>query len=414
MSPSLAPPRLHSHSTVQVLFAEARRRRRRIRLAGLALGLALAIAATIVGAASLSHSSPRDDGPAIAGYAGTSGAAGRSPLVAWVDGKFRLHLGDLAARTQHVVTELNASAGIPLVQVAGRLYWINQGGGYVHGALWPTTVEELNLATGKSTAVGAGEFVFPSVDGRHLYISQTDNSLAEVAAGDPAGQSDELTLPAGWYLPGGYSLAVANGIVVQSNDDQAIRHPPQIAVWNPRSGLLRVLGYGVSAPWGPPMGAAIGAYTPPDAAYSLLAWMPASCEYPLSCPIRITNTATLASVTLASPFPYGFALGGAFSPDGKQLAVFVNRNPGDGSGTAELALADTRTGALRMVVPVQYPVGEDIGWARWLPGGKQLLVIGADNPYLVDTVKLSARSLSFVHRGAESIDFSAAVFPAHG
>lgn len=414
MSPPVAPPGLQSRDPIQALFAEARRRRRRIRLTGLALSIALAVAIVISGALTGHPPRPTDAKRGPAGNTGGAEAAAGSPLVAWVDGDFRLHLGDLATRTQHVVTEINADPGMPLVQVAGRLYWINQGGGYVQGAFWPKTVEELNLSTGKSTDVGPGEFVFPSPDGRHLYISQTDDSLAEIPAGGQDGQSEELTLPAGWYLPGGYSLAVANGIVVQSSDDHAIRHPPEIAVWNPRTGLLRVIGTGVSAAWGPPMGAAIGAYTPRQASYSLLAWMPAGCQYPLSCPIRITNTATLASVTLRSPYRYGFALGGAFSPDGEQLAVFVNRSPGDGGGTADLAIADTATGALRILAPAKFTVGEDIGWARWLPGGNQVIVIGADDPYLVNTRTLSVRSLGFVHHGAQSINFSVIVIPPAG
>lgn len=412
MSLLLAPPGLPGRDGVQVLFAEARRRRRRIRLAVLALSSALAIAAILAGAAWLSHSAK--PGHAGSGHAGTTaaGAAARSPQVAWVDQNFRLHLGDLATRTQHVVTEINADAGMPLVQVAGRLYWINQGGGYLQGAFWPTTVEEINLSTGKSTGIGPGEFVFPSVDGRHLYISRTDTSLAEVPVSGPTGRPDELTLPAGWYLPAGYSLAVANGIVVQSNDERAIGHPAQLAVWNPGTGRLQVIGRGVSAPWGPPLGAVISAYTPPGARYSLLAWMPASCQYPLSCSIRITNTATLASLTLRSPFRYGFALGGAFAPDGRQLAVFVNGGPGDGGGTAELAIADTATGALRVVTAARYRVGEDIGWVRWLPGGQQLIAIGVNDPYLVGALNLSVRPLGFVHGGADGADFSLTVIPS--
>lgn len=266
MTPSVAPPGLQSRDPIQALFAEARRRRRRIRLAGLALSMALAIAAAVISGALISHPPrPTDAKRGPAGHTGVAAPADGPALVAWVDGDFRLHLGDLATRTQHVVTEINADPGMPLAQVAGRLYWINHGGGYVQGAFWPATVEETNLSTGKSTDVGLGEFVFPSADGRHLYISQTDDSLAEIPAGGQDGQSEELTLPAGWYMPGGYSLAVANGIVVESNDDQAIGYPPEIAVWNPRTGLLRVIGAGVSADWGPPMGAAIGAYTPRQA-----------------------------------------------------------------------------------------------------------------------------------------------------
>ncbi len=248
----------------------------------------------------------------------------------------------------------------------------------------------------------------------HLYISLTDDRLAEIPVVSQPGQSQPLTLPAGWYLPGGYGLAVADGIVVQSSDDHARGRPVLIAVWTPRTGQLRVIGAGVSAIWGPPMGAAIGAYTPRRASYSLLAWMPASCRHPLNCPIRITNTATLKSVTLRSPVGRGFALGGAFSPDGRRLAVFVNTDAGDGGGMAELAIADAATGALRVISAARYPVGEDLGWARWLPGGKQLIVIGADGPYLVDTQTLGTRAYSFGRHGAQSINFSATVIPPRG
>jgi hypothetical protein len=389
------------------LFAEARRRRRRIRLACLGVFLVLAVAA---GGSALGWTHRFAFWRASGGHrVAASASSASAPLIAWVDDNSRLHVGSMGTLRQRVVAELDADPGLPLVQAGGHIYWVDQRGGYVRGRFWPTTIAELNPRTGASRNVAAGEFAFPSADGRQLYISQTDSSLAELPAGG-RGRLRQLTLPAGWYLPGGFGLAVANGIVVQSSDDQAIRRPPALAVWNQATGRLHVLGRGVgafSADMGTGVGDAISAYTPPGAGYSLLAWMPAACRFPVSCPIRITNTLTLASRTLHSPLRYGFALCGAFSPDGRQLAVFVNRSTGSGGGAAELALASTGSGALRMVAGVRLTVGEDLGWARWLPGGRQLLVEGSGHEYLVVAATLSARPVSFTRDGAWDPNYSA-------
>jgi hypothetical protein len=104
--------------------------------------------------------------------------------------------------------------------------------------------------------------------------------------------------PAGWYLPGGFGIAVANGTVVQSEDARWPAHPVDLAAWNPRTGRVTVIGRALGA---------ISAHTPRGAGHSLLAWMPAGC------PITITNTVTLVSRTLRSPLGDGFVLGGSFS-----------------------------------------------------------------------------------------------------
>jgi hypothetical protein len=383
-----------------VLFAEARRRRRRIRLTGLAVIAALAVAAVALGLV-WPRDAPGRGGPAPADGSGMSRAA-KVPLLAWTDASDRLVLGNLSTFTTRVVAGVNADPSAPLVPFGGHLYWINQSGGQVDGAYWPQTIEELNLATGKSTDIGPGEFMFLSADRRRLYISQTDTTLAELPAG-AAGRIRQLTLPAGWYLPGGFSVAVANGIVVQSNDAQALAQPPDLAGWNPQTGRVTVIGRAV--------GHAIGAYTPRGAGYSLLAWMPAGCRF-LLCPIKITNTATLSSRTLRSPLRDGFVFGGAFSPDGRQLAVFVNRSRKAGGQTAELAIASTATGAVRLVPAVRMTVGQDADWVRWLPGGTRLIVL-ANRNYLVTAATLAARPFRFTG-GGQDISFSAELVPAHG
>ena len=386
---------------VLALFAEARRRRRRIRLTGSIAVVALATVTVALGLAWPRQPPGRSGGsPVPAGGAGAAPALAM-PLLAWVDNNDRVVIGNLATFTRRVVAEVDADPAVPLVSFGGHIYWVKFSGGYVDGAFWPRTIEELNPATGQSTDIGPGEFAFPSAGGQRLYISQTDSTLAELPAGAP-GRSRQLTLPAGWYLPGGLSIAVANGIVVQSDDSPARTHPPDLAVWNPQTGQVMVIGRAVGA---------IGAYTPRGAAYSLLAWMPANCRFP-SCPVKITNTATLASRTLRSPLRYGFVLGGAFSPDGRQLAVFVNDSPQAGGETAELAIVSTATGAMRLAPQVRMTVGEDADWVRWLPGGTRLVVQASRN-YLVTAATLAARPFRFTG-GGQDVNFSAELIPPRG
>jgi hypothetical protein len=138
--------------------------------------------------------------------------------------------------------------------------------------------------------------------------------------------------------------------------------------------------------------------------------MPAACHFPVACPVRVTSTATLASHTYHSPLPWGFALGGAFSPDGRQLAVFVNLGPGTGGGQVQLAIASTAGGSLHLVPGTRLRIGEDVAWVRWLPGGRELIAGGADRD-VITAPDGSARPLRFRHSPAGSVGYSAAVIP---
>ena len=56
-----------------------------------------------------------------------------------------------------------------------------------------------------------GESVFPSADGRHLYIKQAETRLIELPA-TGSGPARHLALPRGWSLPSGLGgWAVAGG-----------------------------------------------------------------------------------------------------------------------------------------------------------------------------------------------------------
>jgi hypothetical protein len=394
-----AGPGARSAAEAEALFAEAHRRRRRRRLAAGVACLLLAGSVT----AGLMTAWPRD-GAGTRGHPGA--AASRTPgftlppvRVAWVDYSGQLHIGDLATGAQQVVATVDASAADPMIEAGGRLYWAD-----INETAAP--VREYDIGTGKIRYLARGNSVFTSADGRHLYIVQTGTRLIELPA-DGIGAPRQLVLPAGWHMSGLLgNWSAAGGIVVYSSADDA-SSSSALAVWNPATGNVKTIGRGLDV---------IDAFTPAGARYSLLAWTPAGCLQ--RCPVGITNTSTLASLTVRSPNRYGFTYGGlftsgAFSPDGTRLAVFLNTtNPQDSYNEplSELAIVDTGTGALRLVRAARLGTYEDVGWARWLPGGHRLIVGAEVGSYAVDAVTLSVRAFSFVP--GNDIDFSATILPA--
>jgi hypothetical protein len=328
-------------------------------------------------------------------------------LAGWVDYNGRLHIGNLGTRRQRVMAAANSDPVVPLVAAGGHIYWVNTGGTY-----W--RVQSLDVATGRVRSLGFGMAVFPANDTRHVFIAQTGESLGELGAadGEPA---RSLNLPAGWFVAGlndEFTLpaAVAGGILVQASDSSNSSRPTTLAVWNPVTGRLKPIVRGVSA-----AGGLLGAITPAGAHFSLVAWWRGSC-FPASCPIEITNTATLSTRTIRSPLGHGFAYGVAFSPDGSQIAAFANtRGLNTSPAPADLAIMSTSTGSAELVPRVSLLMGEDVAWARWLPGGRVLLAGGAGFSGLVDTKTLSVRPYYFVRghdhyiEDSQDVNYSAVV-----
>jgi hypothetical protein len=406
------PARPADPSAAQALFIQARRRRRQRWLTGITVVLLIVTAVAVSTLTSTHRSSGRGNkgtGPTGAGPAARSSAA-----AVWYDGVF-LHVGYLHPGgdvTQRAVAEINA-APLPLLPAGGRVYWVDPAGSFVPAlGYWSEVVRYLDVATGRIGTAGPGQTVFLSADGRYLLMSQTATSLTETPV--TGGAARQLTLPRGWYLPGGDGLAdvvsgagvaTANGIVVQSGPSWG-PGGSVLAIWNPNSGRVTAIGRAVGV---------IGAYTPPGARYSLLAWLSASCGFPGSCALMITNTATLSSRTVRSPLPGGFALGGAFSPSGAskaRLAVFLNAGSGN---AARLALVDLATGGVRVAPRPRLVLGLDIAWARWLPDGVHLIVgPAAGGSDLVDAATLSAEPLVVAHESSEDLDYTTAVVPLPG
>src|SRR5260370_25999840 len=229
----------------------------------------------------------------------------------------------------------------------------------------------LDVAACTVVSAGPGQTLFLSADGWYLLMSQTATTLTETPV--TGGAPRQVARPRGWYLPGGDGLpnvvsgdglATANGIIVQSEESPA-RRAPVLAVWNPGSSTVDVLGRGL---------AVIGAYTPPGARYSLLAWLPAACLFPDNCLLKITNTPTTTARTVRSPLRGGVAAGRAFSPDGMQLAAFPHTPPPHATpSSAPLAIVNLATGAVRMARGPRLALGMDFACARWLPCGTHLI-----------------------------------------
>jgi hypothetical protein len=381
-----APGRQARTADAEALFEQARRRRRRRRQVGaVVISLMMAGAA----AAGLAIGGGHHDAAARAGDEGrpTSTATARAarftlPAVrlAWVDSGGYLNVGDLATGAQHAGPVIDASESAALVSVGGQVYWPDSNRNVA-------PIRDYDLAAGKIRYLPGGESVFAAGDGRHVYIVRNGSTLIELRA-DGSGTPAVLRVPAGWYVSGHayqwfpWEGTVAGGILVYStNEPDYLPDSAWEGVWNPRTGQVRVLGQGYLIE---------SAYTPPGARYSLIVWIPPSREVARDFHFRITNTSTLATVTVRSPLHHGFAVSGAlaFSPGGSDVAVFARTSPL--GGLSKLAIASTRTGAVRLVNTPAFATTEDSFWALWLPRGQVLLAGAATSGYAVDTRTLAA------------------------
>ncbi|MDE3132947.1 MAG: hypothetical protein KGL15_02660, partial [Acidobacteriota bacterium] len=367
----------------EAIIPEARRRGRRRRACSALTAIGCAGAAVAVAPIGIGG------GSAVLGRSrsplGSAGVRGPSrapaPVVAWGDYQGVFHLGDVATGRQLQI------AAVPAADSAGGLV------AYEHGrVLWgygKDRIGTLTIATGKmSIAVVRGTSVIASPGGARLYVDQGTTDFLELNAATMR-PIRRWAIPARWTASPWVARAVAGGLILMHTGRSG-----GLGIWRP--------GHRVQ-----PFGVAVGAYTtlavytPPAGGYSLVAWQSRCADggsgVGSGCPLAITNTATHKTVTVPSPTGYGFT-GGAFSPDGTQLAVYVNTdNPSDSFSTprSELAIVKTATGALRLEPKVKLITEEDAAWATWLPSGRQLLTGALSATYLVDAHSLAARPFYF-------------------
>lgn len=391
------------------LFAAARRRRRRRRAVAALLGLVLG-AAVLGGLAAWPRpAAPRsvpNPGPGAVPAGRAAGFTLPGATVAWVDYYGGLHLGDVATKAQRIL------ATIPAAAAAGTSWLVTAGGRlYVGGS---AVIREVDLATGTVRSVHAGTGVFASADGRQVYLVQADGNLVELPVTGP-GRARTLRAPPGWSFD--QDQAAAGGILVGSQPAHAA---PRLGIWNPGTGRVRVIATGAAR--------SFGAATAPGARYSMVAWAPADCPFSGDCPVEITNTATLATISVRSPLHHSFASTGVvFSPAGTELAAWareVSLSSRCCANTSELAIIDASTGAVHLVPAARLVTQEDAGWILWLPGGQRLLAGALSYSYAVDTSTYAARPFFFFPQTADGsyadhdimdtpdVNFSAVLVPA--
>lgn len=316
--------------------------------------------------------------------------------VAWVDSGGGLHVGNVSNLSQRVVATINSGNQV-LIETAGRVYWADG-----------RSIRALELATGARWRVATGEWASLSADGRQLYVATgaIHGSYPRALTVVPVsghGPARLLTLPAGWHLGIYPDAALAGGLVVESHHG--------LGIWTERTGRVRVLSRTTAV--------VMSSYTPRGADYSLLAWEPGGCGV-WHCPLEITNTGTMHTLTVHSPLRYGFMIsqsGAAFSPDGTKLAAFASvTDPLSGAGPESgLTLINTRTGAVQPVRSVRLLTTEDAAWVAWLAGGQQLLAGAINASYAVNAVTLATRPFYFfapAQAGSPDISFSAIALPA--
>jgi hypothetical protein len=402
----------------ELIIKEARRRQRR-RL--LAIGIAtLFILSGLIGVGvvlPLGSSNPvHRPTPVLPSLPrGESAPKGVIPTVAWSDYQGQLHIGDLNGLGERVVTQTDADPTASLIALGGGIFWVRSE--------YPTplqtvdsiadpTVQRFDLATGTTTTLGLGSQVFAAPDGSRVYVATNAEELVEYTPGGlPIGNT--LRVPSGWFLSdpgllGDPDPAIASEFLVLSSPQQILKNPSTLALWNPESNRVRTIG----KVW-----KVIGTYTKPGAASSLIAWAPASCEKVRNCPLEITDSSTLATRSVYSPFGQGFDWGGGFSPDGSVLAAFVP-GPFHLSPTARLVLI-TGAGHVRAVPGVMINHGDALAWAQWFPDGSHVIVGGVgspdgvanDNHFVVSTVKRTATAFRFLPNGNQDINFSSVMLP---
>ncbi len=361
--------------------------------------------------------------------------------MAWVDYNDQLHVGDVATGAQRVVRRANAEPTTTLVALNGWIWWIRtepeRNGQYVSGNYSNTGAVGFNPTTGRSVLIPHATQVFASLDRRFLFVDFYSPFLNRYASPTGVHKASEngpvmgeyttdgrsldrvVTFPKGWYLSdpellGNPSPVTANGILVRSEPEQIGTTPSRLGLWNPSSGRVRVLG---------PAWKVIDTFTAPHARSSLVAWLPGSCESPQaeSCSLQITNTATGASASILDPLGSGFNWGGAFSPDGRTLAVFLSAPGGAAGPVTQLALVNVPELSIQAVPGARINVGDALAWAVWLSGGRDLVAgavggrigngIPPDNHYVVNPTTLAVAPFSFLADGNSDVNFTVVALP---
>jgi hypothetical protein len=167
-----------------------------------------------------------------------------------------------------------------------------------------------------------------------------------------------------YLIPGGYAAwqGVGGGLLLLIRTGQGPADTSRFALWDPQSGRIlrrydRVLA----------------------ASGSTIAWVAAACS-PNPCPVHLSDLAAGTDLQVVVPWRAP-ANHGAFSPDGRSVAVVFGGGDGAGAGTsARVGVIDLAAQRLR-AVPGTVLVGRDLGLAvSWSADGAWLLLSAPVGP----------------------------------
>ena len=412
----------------EAVIREARQRRRRRWLVVVLIVAAFVLVGTAAGLvangggkdpAPISPSTPKAIPPSV--RPNHSVLPGTTQLVWFASGG--LHLGNPSQGTDRVIAQVDATA-TRLAAIGGRVYFFRRGGPDVSAANGGTRIAVLDIRSGRVRSLGAGINLTTTTDGRDLLVALDPSHLVKLS---PTG----ARLSPVWTVPSGYTLntyasqhplaAVAGGIAIESTRPSPVSGAYVLAIWDPSRGTVSVLGRDAFV---------IGSYTPPGANHSLLAWVDGGGGGADVNRLAITDTATMTTRLISSPlsgvfssavsqygsdvaeFGSNFLGGGAFSPDGRQLAAFVSAFRPHDWPNAQLVLVNPNTGSVQLIANTLIQIGEPAGWATWSPTGSDLFggsyregpVIQA---FALKTGQTQATPLTFDKNAADDVTGSA-------
>jgi hypothetical protein len=167
-----------------------------------------------------------------------------------------------------------------------------------------------------------------------------------------------------YRVPDGYAAwqGVGGGSVLLIGTGQGSADTGRFALWNPRSGrILRRYGRVLAA------------------SGTTIAWVTAACG-PTPCPVHLSDLAAGTDLQVAIPWR-AFADGGAFSPDGRYVAVVFGGVDAAGAVTqARVGVIDVAARRLLGVPGVVLGGGEVGLTVSWSPDGAWLLVSARVGP----------------------------------
>jgi hypothetical protein len=164
-----------------------------------------------------------------------------------------------------------------------------------------------------------------------------------------------------WQLPAGYQPVAQDGGGILLDDSSG-----DLRTWSIDGGRL-----------GPILGRAASVI---DTHVDEVAWRASAGCQGGECPLHITDAATGADRVVAPPRGFhGFLDGGAFSPDGVQLAAFVSAPPTTGPH-AELVVIDVGASSINQVGNGVVQIGEPVGAAAWTPDATTVFFSGNNGP----------------------------------